>query len=345
MPILFQQDLKIFVSEILETVGSSREAAAHVAGHLVESNLAGHDSHGVIRVVEYCRHAQDGMVRPTETPTIEREKPCTAVVNGHQGWGAVTAQFAINLAIEKAKKFGLSAVLVKGSHHVGRIGVYVTRAAEEGLIGTAYCNVQGPARVAPWGSGQRRLCTNPIAFAFPTGQDPIVVDFASSTVAEGKVRLARTSSKPVPLGWVVGPDGQFTSDPNVAYEEGAIAPLGSDQGHKGYCLALAMDLFTGVLSGEGCAQMVKRYANGLLFQVLDPACFTESEELYRNLNDYVRYVKGARPKPGSEVLLPGEIERRRREQRLREGISVDQAVWSELLQLAQSLGVQWNGSS
>ena len=340
MPRVSPDTLQHFATRAFEAVGTSPDAARLVARHLVEANLSGHDSHGVMRVKQYLDHVASGHVQPAAVPTVERETSTTAVVDGQRGWGPVAARFAMDLAIDKATKHAIAAVCLRRSYHVGRVGVYPREAALKGLIGMAFCNVQGVARVAPWGSGDRRLTTNPIAIAVPADGEPILVDFATSTVAEGKVRLAKTNGKKVPLGWVVDGDGNFCTDPNAVYEKGALAPLGGDQGHKGYCLSVAMDLLGGILSGAGCALMTGNYGNGLLLQAIDPAAFGDPADFLRRVAEYTKYLKSARPRADrDEILLPGEVEARQMAKRRREGLEIDAGVWAQLEEVGKALNI------
>ncbi len=341
MPRIDHNTLLRFGSAVLEAVGTQPPTARIVAQHLVDSNLAGHDSHGVMRLPQYCEHARDGKVDPTAEPVVVSERGSTALVDGRSAWGPVAAGFATNVAIEKAKVNGVAAVAVRGAHHVGRVGVYPARAAAEGLVGIAFCNVRGVARVAPWGSVDRLLTTNPIAIAVPSKHGTIITDFATSAVAEGKVRLAKTAGKRVPHGWVIDADGKFSDDPNVAYEDGAIAPLGGDQGHKGYALCVAIDLLGGVLPAAGCALLAEGYGNGLLLNVVDPAAFGDRAEFDERVDAYRAYLKRAQTSPEvEEVLLPGDVERARERDRRARGIEIAPEVWNELRSLGRELNVE-----
>lgn len=340
MPRVSAGKLLDLASKVLEAVGTPPEPARLVAKQLVEANLTGHDSHGVVRLPQYCKDRKDGQIKPDAQPTIERENATTAVVDGQRGWGPVAAWFATDLAIRKAEQAGISAVCVRNTYHVGRVGVYPEAAAVKGYVGIAFCNVHGGGRVAPWGGKEGLLGTNPIAIAVPTENSPIVVDFASSAVAEGKVRLAMFEGRKVPLGWVLDEEGEFSDDPNEAYGPGTLAPLGGDQGHKGYGLAVALDLLGGVLSGAGCGLMTKWYGNGLLLQVIDPANFGDPAEFRRGIQDYCRYLKSASPRDGvEEVWLPGEVEKNHRAVRAEQGVEVATEVWQQLGQLNDELGI------
>lgn len=346
MPRVSPEDLEEFVTKAIESTGTTPDAARAVARHLVEANLSGHDSHGVMRLKQYLDHAASGDVQPTAEPAVLRETSTTAVVDGGQTWGQVAANFAMELAIRKAREHAIAAVSLRNAYHAGRIGVYPRQAALEGLIGLAFCNVRGVARVAPWGSTERRLTTNPIAIAVPTEAEPIVVDFATSAVAEGKVRLAKTDGRKVPIGWCQDAEGNFTTDPNSVYEDGAIAPLGGDQGHKGFSLAVAMDLLGGVLSGAGCGLMATSgpkatsYGNGLLLQAIDPAAFCDPTEFRRQVTEYTKYLKSARVKEGhGEILMPGEPETRQSARRREQGLQIEAGVWAQLEDVGARLGI------
>ena len=344
MPRISPDLLRRFVTAVIEALGTSSQKARLVCDHLVEANLTGHDSHGVIRLMQYCNDLKAGLVRPDAEPRILRRGASTALIDGGQGWGAPAARFAMDLAIEMAETHTLSAVSVRSCHHIGRVGVFPALAAERGLIGMGYCNVEGQARVAPWGGTERRLPTNPIAIAVPAEGDPIVVDFATCAVSEGKVRLYKTEGKQVPAGWVLDEKGNFSTDPNDAYEDGAIAPLGGDQGHKGYGLAVAIDLLGGILAGATSAAMEGRYGNNFLFQVIDPSAFGDPSDFRRGIADYVHYVTSARRREGvKQILMPGQIELIRRAENLKHGLRIEPEVWNQLKELGRSMGIELEG--
>lgn len=345
MPILEFDQLLAFSTRILEASDCTTTAARRVAEQLVEANLTGHDSHGVVRLTEYCRHIAEGRVNLTAAPEIVQETNNSALIDGHVHWGPVVLDFAVDLALQKARAHGIAAVSVRRAHHVGRVGTYTTAIAEDGFLGIAFCDVQGASRVAPWGSFERRLGTNPISIAVPTRGTPILVDFATSAVAEGKVRLAKIAGQSVPPGWVVGSDGRPSTDPNDAYESGAMAPLGLDQGHKGYALSTAMNLLGGVLSGAGWAQQADHYGNSLLLIVVDPTLFGPPEDFLERVSSYVEYIKSAAPGKGvSEIWMPGDKEEHSRRDRMSNGIPISDSVWNELCQLAERLKVPAPGT-
>jgi len=335
MPRFPVQPLVDLAAQVLASLGS-RAADAHiVAEHLVESNLAGHDSHGLIRLPQYAAAIQDGQVHPTAEIEIVRETSTTALLDAHFAWGQVAVRQAMSLAVKKAKEHGMAAVGVRQAYHVGRIGVYLLEAVKEGLIGQAYCNGHGMRRAAPWGGTESRLATNPFAVAVPTRGAPIVADFATTTVAEGKVRLAQAKGEAIPDSWVMDADGRGTTDPSVLYNGGTLLPLGGREGHKGYCLSIAVDLLAGMLTGAGAGFLRMEYGNGVLLQVVDPSAFGELEEFYDRIDEYVAYLKDSRLRDGvEEIQLPGDPERKSTARRQREGIEVDADTWQKISDLA-----------
>lgn len=329
--------------ELLVAMGAEEEAARVVSDHLVDANLAGHDSHGLVRLPQYHQQVLAGQIRLGTAPTLVRETATTAVVDGGWTWGPFVATFATDLAIERAKAHGISLVGLRNCAHVGRVGVYPLRAAEQGLIGHAWCNGVGAARVAPWGGMEARLATNPLAVAIPRGERPIVVDITTSAVAEGKVRVARNAGKPVPEGWILNSKGEPTTAPADLYEGGTIVPLGGPLGHKGFALSLVVDIFGGILTGAGCGLMegVAGNGNGMMIVAIDPAAMLDPEEFRRKVDDYVAYVRGTPKRPGvEEILLPGEPEERTAAERRRTGIPIDDGTWKQLCELAARLGVE-----
>ncbi len=330
-----------FVKRILEALGTSPPDAHEVADHLVTANLAGHDSHGVIRVKQYAEHARAGKVRPSAKPIVVREGTTTAVVDGNSAWGQVTAARAISLAIAKAKAHGTAAICVRNCYHVGRVGVYPLRAAKEGLISLVFANGHGVARVAPWGGTEPRLATNPIACAVPSRRTGILLDITTSVVAEGKVRLAKNAGKQVPEGWVLDRNGEPTTNPGDLYDGGSLLPLGGREGHKGYGLSVICDLLGGVLTGAGAGLMTDLVGNGLLIQAIDPKAFGDVEEFLARVEGFTSYLKSSALKPGvDEILLPGEIESRMEAERRHSGIEIDSTTLAQLKEIATSLGLE-----
>lgn len=337
--------LKEIGVRILDAAGSPHAESETVCEILVRANLLGHDSHGIMRVPQYVGEIRSGEIRPGTPIEIERETAAAAVIQAEQGWGHVIARKAMQLAIEKARQVAIGTVVVRGSQHVGRVGEYPTMAAEAEMIGMAFVNSYGrTGSVAPWGGAERRLSPNPIAFAMPSGGDwPVMVDITTSVFPEGKIRVTRYAGKQLPEGVIIDSEGNPTTDPAAFYgpPEGALLPLGGIVGHKGYALSLVAELLAGALSGAGCTGKEKEEkGNGVFFQAINIAALLPYEEFVQTVQEQISWVKSARPKPGvEEILYPGEPEYRAAQQRGAEGIPVEESIWQEMLETADSLGV------
>ena len=268
-----------------------------------------------------------------------------ALINGNWGFGHVVAQKAMALAIEKAKSSTISAISVYNCNHIGRIGSYPMMAAEAGMVSITMVNAGGTALyVTPFGGRDGRLATNPIAIATPTREgQPILLDITSSVVAQGKIRVALNRGDSVPLGWLINSEGEPTSNPQdlIASPPGALLPLGGIVGHKGYALALMIDILGGALSGAGCSGSGNtRLQNGILMIVLDIANFTPLDDFYDHVDGLVAHVKASPTAPGfEEILTPGEIEARQTELRLRDGIPIDDETWRQIQETAAEVGI------
>lgn len=345
MPRFKPETLRQIGYQLFEAAGCSAEDARFVANHVVESNLFGHDSHGVIRYAEYIQAIRDGRFRVKGSPLIVREALCTAVVDGGSALGQLGGRFAMQLAMKKAREHGLGAVALRNTSHLGRIGAYPLIAAEEGFIAMAFVNAGRLGyQIAPYGGIDGRLSTNPIAFAAPRrGAKPIMVDMTTSVVAEGKVRVAVNEGRSVPEGWLIDSEGRPTTDPRSmkADPPGAMLPMGGVVAHKGYGLSIVVELLGGALSGEGCAAGAKvLHSNGVMFTVYNIEHFTERESYFDELEGLLRHIKSSRVAPGfSEILAPGEPEFRSAEKRTRDGIEVDATTWEKVEACARSLGL------
>ena len=339
MPRLEPEALLELCLEILRKLRAREQDAMIVASHLVDANLAGHDSHGLIRLVQYHKHVEEGKIVPEAEIEVLRETPTTALLDGNYTWGQVVAKRMVDLALEKASRQSLAAVSVRRCYHVGRVGVYPLMAAERGFVAQLHCNGHGVARVAPWGGTEPRLATNPLAVAIPTTGRPVVVDITTSVVAEGKIRVARNASRPIPEGWILDQQGCSTTDPADLYHGGSLLPLGGREGHKGYGLSVVVDLLGGVLSGAGCGFLTEEIGNGLFLQVTDPAAFGEREVFLARVEKFLDYLRSSPRKEGvEEILLPGEPEERTAARR-RSGIEIDDTTWSQVRDLAKGLGL------
>ena len=345
MPNFTQNQLQKITRDIFEAGGVPSDEAVIIAELLVASNLAGHDSHGVIRIPQYIGLIASGLIQPGAPLEVERDSSSHALINGNWGFGHVIAQKAMSLAIEKAKSNTISAISVYNCNHIGRIGSYPLMAAEVDMVGITMVNAGGTALyVAPFGGRDGRLATNPIAIATPTREGhPILLDITSSVVAQGKIRVAVNRGDSVPLGWLINSEGEPTEDPGdlMKTPPGALLPLGGIVGHKGYALGLMIDILGGALSGAGCSGSGNtRLQNGILMMALDIANFTPLDDFYEHVDGLVAHVKASPTAPEfDEILTPGEIEARQTDRRLREGIPIDDETWRQIQETAAEVGI------
>jgi hydroxycarboxylate dehydrogenase B len=333
MPTFRAEKLEQLATAIFQQAGAPKEHAECVASHLVESNLAGHDSHGVLRIPQYVDQIDAGRLTPDASMQVVSQSGVCAVVDGRGGFGQVIARDAMRLAIELARSVGLGAVAVRNCTHTGRIGTYTAMAAQQGMVGIATVNTGGGGQsVAPFGGTGRRLSTNPISIAAPTdGPRPILLDMATSVAPEGKVRARYQAGKPLPAGWLIDSQGQPTTDPADFYHDpvGALLPLGGPVGYKGFGLGFMIDILAGALSGAGCCEVPSPpLSDAMLAIAIDVTRFTPLDDFKRRVAGLTRFVKSSPTAPGyEEVFVPGEVEARTRERRLAEGIPVEQGTW------------------
>jgi hydroxycarboxylate dehydrogenase B len=347
VPTLLAPELTGFAAELLVAVGVPRDEATIVATSLVGANLRGHDSHGVMRLPQYVGFLEQGQYRSGVELKVHHETPAAIVCDGQWGLGQVQAHRLLDLLIPKAAAVGAAVGTSRDCGHIGRLGEYAERAAGQGLLLLATVNNGGAVqRVAPPGGLEPRLSTNPFCAGVPTTDParPIIVDFGTSVVAEGKVRDYYISGRRVPDGWLLDHRGQPTTDPSVLYEPplGTILPLGGSQSYKGFGLGLILDLWAGGLSGGGCSQSSQRGAPGnhVFFLVLDAAGLAGRETLLQQAAELADWIR-ATPRPAGveAILLPGDPERQMLEQRTARGIPLDDSHWTRLVELAGRLGV------
>jgi uncharacterized oxidoreductase len=333
-----------FAEAIIAGTGSEAAEAKEVAVHLVEANLKGHDSHGVGMIPSYVKNAAAGLLHPNRHAKLINEMGPIAVFDGQMGYGQVIAREATEWAIAKAKSMGVGIFALRDTHHVARVGTYGELAAAAGLVSIHFVNVLiAPGRVAPFGGMTGRFGTDPICIAFPAanGKPPVVLDFATSRVAAGKLRVAMNEGKELPHGYLIDAKGNEATRAEVFYREnGAMLPFGE---HKGSGLALACELLAGVLTGGGAMQADipnNGIKNGMFSIVLDPARFGDPGWMDREASTLIAWVKSSPPRPGvDEVLIAGEPERKSREKRLKSGIPVDPTTWKELVDSAGQVGL------
>lgn len=348
-------DLQRFCREVFESFGVPEADANTAAEVLAFSDLRGIDSHGVARLITYVDMLDHGRINPTPTMSIVRQTGSTATVDGDNGLGLVVGPWANKLAINKAGEVGSGWVSVSNTNHYGAAGFYVGKAIDRGLIGWSMTNTT--KLVAPLWGAERMLGTNPIAIGFPADPDPIVVDMATCAAAYGKIEIANRVDKPIPEGWAIGPDGLGTTDPAQMVNGGALLPLGSERergGHKGYGLAVAVDLLCGVLSGANWGPFCPPFALrqeipdravgkgiGHFFGAMDIAGFIDPEEFRKQTADMIATLRATKPAPGtSGPLIPGDPEREELAVRLEQGVPLVDPVIEDLHSIAKRRGLR-----
>jgi uncharacterized oxidoreductase len=343
--------LRDFCAEAFEHVGCSPEEARRVAASLVDANLTGHDSHGAIRIPRYLDWVRSGDIVPDQT--IERlvDTPSIAVVDGRSGFGQTVAPQAVDLGVEKARTMGLASISLRNSGHVGRVGEWAERAAAAGLISIHFVNARGSLLVAPFGGLERRLSTAPFCVGIPREDaPPVVLDFATSLVAEGKINVASRGGKPLPPDALIGPDGVLSGDPALLYGPltpesprnatlgaGAIRAFGE---HKGSGLALLCELLGGSLTGNGATGPGRKFANGMFSLYVDPKQVEPMHLFDADMTRYLDWFQQAKTLPGEAILTPGEPERIERARRGEHGVPLSSEAWASIVTAARSVGVK-----
>jgi uncharacterized oxidoreductase len=334
--------LRELVRSVFTATGSGPHEAERIGHYLVEANLVGHDSHGVIRVPPYVEWVRAGKLLPNQQLKIVSENEAIAVVDGQFGFGQVMGEEAMKLAIAKSARHGVAVVALRNSGHIGRIGDWAEMAARAGKMSLHFVNTNGGGiLVAPHGGIQRRLSANPIAAGVPTRQGPpIILDMSTCTIAEGKIKVAFNKGVTVPDNCILDGRGQPTNDPKVFYSQppGVILPIA---GHKGYALSFIVEMLAGALTGGSCsAPDVKRVVNNMTSIVIDQSFFQSRDEFDAEVERFTQFVKSSdKVSPGAEILTPGELEARNRARNVAMGIELDETTWSNLRKTAQLVGV------
>jgi LDH2 family malate/lactate/ureidoglycolate dehydrogenase len=349
MPRVQAEALIQFGQALLQSLGTPTEEASLVAHLLVDANLSGHDSHGVIQIPAYLEAFTEGLIAPGAGFTRERETSTTALIDGHWGFGHRLAYEAMQLAIDKARGGGISAVGAYHCYHVGHLGAYALLAAGVGMVGIIAVNDGGGGqRVVPHGGVSGRLSTNPLAVGVPTGTgEPFLLDISTSVVAEGQVRLKRLQGEQLPLGWMIDVLGRATTDPEDFFRmAGSLLPLGGDRAHKGYGLGLVVEVLAGILGRAGHARApIPSYNNGFFAIVIDIGRFLPLEQFTAEVRSLIAYIKSCPRDSGvDEIIYPGERAAHTRRYRRRHGIEVDLETWRRLQAIAQERGIQVPGS-
>jgi len=339
--------LRAVARAIVAATGSDDAEAREVADHLVEANLKGHDSHGVGMLPAYVKNFHDGHLHPNRHAKLLREEGSIGVFSGEMGYGQKIAREVCDWAIARARAGGVAIASLRDVQHIARVGAYGEHVAAAELIGMFFVNsISGEPFVAPFGGSDGRFSTNPICIAIP-GADPatpLILDFATSVVAMGKVRVAYNQGKQMAPGLLIDRDGKPTTDPGVLWpdrSQGAILPFGL---HKGYGLAVVAELLGGALSGNLTYQPKNSrdagIKNGMVAIVFDPARFGDIDAFRVEMQAFIDFVKASPPaEPDVPVMIAGEPERKKRAQRTADGIPIDAKTWGDIRAAAESLGI------
>jgi len=345
MPIIPADKLAQFAIALLKAGGVSDDEAQIVAKSLIVANLMGHDSHGVMRIPYYLDGVAKGETKLDASFTVIKETPSLLQADGNWGFGQTLARRLTERLISKARESGVALGTLIHSGHIGRLGEYCEQAAAAGMVSLLMVNTHGVARrVAPPGGKASRLGTNPIAIGVPHPDGTLVMDFGTSATAEGKVRVKRIAGQQCPDGWLLDREGRPTNDPNSLYADppGTIRPFGGDQPHKGFALGLMVEIFAGALSGGVCIREkpINQIGNCVFALVIDPRHVGGGEHVAGEVLDLVNFIRSCPKVDGvSEILLPGDPERKTAAQRGAAGIPLDEGNWTALTKLAEELKV------
>lgn len=346
-----------FATALFQAAGVNEDEAAVVSRSLINSNLRGHDSHGVVRVIEYLGQLRDNKLVPGADLEIVSETDAMLVCDARLGFGQVQVARLCDQLINKASRLGIASGTMRNCGHVGRLGEWVESVADQGLAALIAVNDNGVLQcVAPPGGTQPRISTNPIAIGVPLSPsttaaghamkrpDPLVIDMSTSVVANGKINVARLSQQECPEGWLLDANGAATTDPNVRFADppGSILPLGGEEfGFKGFGLGLMIDLLVGGLSGGLCppADDGEVECNNVLMIVWSPEMAAGENHFTAEANKLVDYVRSTPTRDGAEIRLPGDRSSQTESERRRDGLPIDSGTWDALTKAAADLGV------
>lgn len=354
--IIFESEyLKDFIIKVFKGIGCPEEQAITAADCLNQADLRGVDSHGIARLSGYVRLWELKRLNSNPIMKIMHQTPSTAVLDGDSGLGLITAPHAMNIAIEKARLVGTGWVAVQNSNHFGIAGYHAMLALEHDMIGISLTNAS--PLVSPTFSKSKLLGTNPIAVAIPAlNEPPVVIDMATTTVANGKLEIYQRKGENIPFGWAQDQDGNPTEDAYSLKKGGSMLPLGGDRehgGHKGYCLGALVDIFSGVLSGANFGPWVPPFVSflqpssesvgngiGHFIGAMRVDAFRPSDEFKQNMDKWISTFRNSNQTSiNNKVLIPGDPERKLTIERKEKGIPLHDEVIKDLTNLAKSLGI------
>jgi L-2-hydroxycarboxylate dehydrogenase (NAD+) len=352
--------MKRITENVFLNFGYSQEDSKIIANVILESDLRGIESHGVQRLNWYYRHIQQGRIKVKEQMEIVHETPVSAVIDAHEAIGQLTSYQGMQLAIQKAKHTGFGMVVVRNSNHYGIAGYYPTMAVKEGLLGISMSN--GEAMVPPTFGKKAMMSSNPIAVAINAKPYPFILDMATSVVPRGKTEVYVKKKQPLPLGWALDRNGQETQDAaevNYAIKNklfGGLLPLGGAAetfgGHKGYGLALMVEIFTGIFAGGYTSNFTNGYTGPGIplknevklcpcFIAIDYGIFGDKSEIENRLSKYLQQIRDSEKAEGqTRIYTHGEKEAEARQERMQNGILVNDVTLAEIQKLCEELGIE-----
>ena len=345
------------ITDIFKAKSCNDNEAKTIAERLAGSNLVGHDSHGIARVPRYVEWMEKGWVFPNLKPEIVIDAGAMGCLDAKQGFGQVAGEYAVDDGILRAKKHGVSVVGLRNSGHLGRIGDWAERAADADLISFHFVNVRGSLLVAPFGGSDRRGSTSPLAIGIPSkDKDHIILDMATSTVAEGKVMVAQKGGKQLPHGALIDSTGKLTTNPEAMYGKirddevpnpdmgtGAITAFGL---HKGSGINFMMEMLGGALTGNGVCGALnekerRKFSNGMLSIYIEVKKMVDIDYFIKEVKSYAEFVRASKPSQNNDkVLIPGDKEISTKEERLKFGLPVPPLVWENIKQTAEKLHIE-----
>jgi len=345
--------LEALIGEVFDRAGCSRSEAERIALRLVRANLTGHDSHGVIRTSRYVDWLEAGLFLADREMQVEFETDAMAIVDGRYGFGQTIAEQAVQLGLDKARAHGAAVIALRNAGHVGRVGDWAEMAADAGFVSVHFVNARASILVAPFGGTEPRLSTAPFCAGVPRPDGPpVILDFATSVVAEGKVLVAAKGGKPLPPGSLIDADGNLSTDPLALYGAagpdappdrrdgtGAIRAMGE---HKGSGLAIFCELLGGALTGNGTTgPWQEQFANGMLSIYLSVETFDRGGGFADEVRRYIDYVRAAHPAdPARPVLVPGDPERATMAERIANGVPLSDDAWASITGAARKVGLE-----
>ena len=337
--------LRAAATALLQALKMDVELARDVAAVLVEGDLLGHDTHGLALLASYLAEIESGSMRTRGCYRIVSERAATALWDGDRLPGPWLTLRAVDDAVDRAQRFGAGTVVIRRSHHIACLAAYLTRATEQGLVMLLTCSDPSSASVAPHGGLKAVFTPDPIAFGVPTANDPVLIDLSASLTTNGMTARLHKAGRRLAYPWLLDADGHPTDDPGVLFREprGTILPTGGiDAGHKGYALALIVEMLTGGLAGYGRADPKEGWGATVCVQVWDPAAFGGTDGFLRQAQWLADACRSNPPRPGVDtVRLPGARALVRRREQLEHGVALHESIVPALAPWAEKLKVEW----